>query len=50
MDFSICFLAGGQMLPGTLAVPWAAIATARPTTPTGGESEDNACAIHDLFL
>ena len=33
MDFSICFLAGGQMFPGTLAVPCAAIAAARPTTP-----------------
>ena len=39
MDFSICFLAGGQMLPGALAVPWAAIATARPTTPTAARAK-----------
>src|ERR1700752_1761010 len=32
-DFSICFFAGGQMFPGTLAVPCAAITTARPTMP-----------------
>ena len=30
IDFSICFFAGGQMFPGTLAVPCAAIAAARP--------------------
>ena len=40
MDFSICFFAGGQMFPGTLAVPWAAITAASPTTAGGDEGEN----------
>ena len=51
MDFSICFLAGGQMFPGTLAVPCAAIAAASPTTPVATRAKASAgLAIHAFCM
>ena len=49
MDFSICFLAGGQMFPGTLAVPCAGDRGRETDDASGDESEDDACAIHGVF-
>ena len=50
MDFSICFLAGGQMFPGTLAVPCAAIAAASPTTPVATSAKTTRVRFMVWFM
>ena len=49
MDFSIGFFAAGQMLPGTLAVPCAAIAAARPTLPVTTRARRTGVRFIDVF-
>ena len=40
IDFAVCFLAGGQILPATLAVPACpAITAARPKTPLAARAK-----------